>query len=106
VKEWKCRHCDRRFSSKNNMLIHEGVRHTGNLPYNCDVCNKAFTRKKARDDHIGNAHGAAVASIENESEGRNSPNCYQDFVACMDYFILCILHCFFLSEIFKKLVYH
>lgn len=50
IKNIKCHYCDMMFSDKYKAKIHER-KHTGETPYLCQICAKAFKRKEALDNH-------------------------------------------------------
>lgn len=47
--EWPA--CSRLFSSKEKLLNHVRCRHTGERPFRCTICTKAFTSPKHLKDH-------------------------------------------------------
>ncbi|XP_011313348.1 zinc finger protein 808 [Fopius arisanus] len=46
-----CSTCEKKFSQKSKLKIHE-FRHTGQRPYKCDDCNKAYTSKSKLNAHV------------------------------------------------------
>ncbi|CAN8026131.1 unnamed protein product [Ixodes persulcatus] len=48
--QFRCQHCPRIFSRKDNWIQHTMV-HTGELPFKCPVCPAGFRRKRALRDH-------------------------------------------------------
>ena len=49
-KPYACGECDKAFASKGNLLRHRSI-HTGEKSYKCDVCQMAFTQAGALKAH-------------------------------------------------------
>jgi KRAB domain-containing zinc finger protein len=47
---YECNICNKRFSQSSHLGIHKRL-HTGDKPYECDVCKKAFSRKHHLNYH-------------------------------------------------------
>ncbi|XP_014675840.1 PREDICTED: uncharacterized protein LOC106815836 [Priapulus caudatus] len=54
-----CRYCGRAFKHSGHRNEHERL-HTGQLPYKCDLCDKAFVNPSKLKYHHANAHRAAA----------------------------------------------
>ncbi|WAR17169.1 ZN112-like protein [Mya arenaria] len=48
-KPFQCDVCKKRFSQKSNMKIH--MIHTGEKPFECQICKRRFTQKEALNGH-------------------------------------------------------
>uniref|UniRef100_A0A8D9AHX3 Zinc finger protein 37 homolog n=1 Tax=Cacopsylla melanoneura TaxID=428564 RepID=A0A8D9AHX3_9HEMI len=54
-KPFSCEYCERAFASKKTLVIH--VRgHTGESPFKCTVCSKAFKQRPALTGHYKTRH--------------------------------------------------
>jgi hypothetical protein len=60
LKMMPCRYCGKQFQGSNKLGRHERT-HTGERPFECDVCNKAFARKEYLKYHLREVH-----KIDNE----------------------------------------
>ena len=63
-KPYQCSHCDKAFSGKGDLVIHQ-LFYTGAKPYKCSHCDKAFSRKSTlvRALTLGLNHMNAVIVI-------------------------------------------
>ncbi|XP_068206213.1 putative zinc finger protein 56 [Palaemon carinicauda] len=50
-KPYKCNICSKAFAVKYRLTVHLVV-HTGEVPYSCDVCSKTFTMKQSLTAHL------------------------------------------------------
>jgi KRAB domain-containing zinc finger protein len=51
VKIFQCESCPKKFLSEENFIAHK-IRHTGQSPYQCSVCNKSFTIRSSVKKHM------------------------------------------------------
>ncbi len=49
-KPYECDVCNKRFSQSGNLTLHKRT-HTGDKPYECDACKKTFTQKQSLKRH-------------------------------------------------------
>ena len=49
-KPYECDVCNKRFSTSINLLEHK-ITHTGDRPYECDVCKKGFSFRSQLAEH-------------------------------------------------------
>ena len=61
-KPYKCAHCDKVFSSTNNLQKHLRL-HTKEKPYSCNQCDKAFTQNNSLVFHMRSHAGKSKNSI-------------------------------------------
>ena len=54
-KPYQCNICERRFSHRNAMVMHQRT-HTGERPYKCTQCDKTFTQSSHRQSHMQAVH--------------------------------------------------
>jgi uncharacterized C2H2 Zn-finger protein len=67
VKGFTCEHCKLMFRHKNSLIRHMFL-HTGERPYRCQRCNKAFTGRDRLSKHVKESHPEefAIQSIQRE----------------------------------------
>ena len=54
-KPFECEICKKCFSRLGNLITHKRT-HTGEKPYKCDVCDKCFTSSRNRESHLRSNH--------------------------------------------------
>ena len=50
-KPYQCNVCDKQFARKGTLTTHLRI-HTGKTPYHCKLCDKQFSQKGNRDSHL------------------------------------------------------
>lgn len=55
-KPYECDVCGRRFSVGHNLNVHKRI-HTGERPFQCKFCDKSYRQKSAFNSHLRNIHG-------------------------------------------------
>ena len=65
IKAHECDMCMEKFSLKGNLVQHFRI-HLGEQPYGCSKCEKWFTARSTRDNHLRNCH--KELSSEQQSE--------------------------------------
>jgi len=60
-----CKVCGRKFVKKCNMMDHQRI-HTGHKPYECTLCDKAFTQMGNLTKHMKQVHHVNRLDIEKE----------------------------------------
>lgn len=50
-KPFQCRFCPKAFAQSGNLIAHERI-HTGEKPYQCEKCGKRFTQSSAYKNHV------------------------------------------------------
>ncbi len=51
-KPYECQICNKKFSRSSRLKLHNRI-HTGEKPYECRVCQKRFTRSNNLNSHMG-----------------------------------------------------
>ncbi|XP_059006667.1 zinc finger protein 260-like [Mustela lutreola] len=54
-KPYECSDCEKAFSTKAHLTIHQRI-HTGERPYGCGKCQQAFIQKSGLTNHLQNCH--------------------------------------------------
>ena len=54
-KPYQCNICERRFAASNTLVAHQRT-HTGDRPYKCTQCDKTFTQNSHRSTHVKQVH--------------------------------------------------
>ena len=52
--KYKCKYCEKRFSTKGIFKTHLNAIHFKNTRYNCEICGKGFDAKSALETHVKN----------------------------------------------------
>lgn len=61
-KPYKCPFCYKAFASKKNMIVHSRI-HTGERPYACTKCDKRFYHSSAVKKHLKSHKDADEGSV-------------------------------------------
>ena len=56
VKPFACKHCDRLFTKKSNMVKHTKMVHEKIKPFACDECGRAFAESRDLKAHVDAVH--------------------------------------------------
>jgi KRAB domain-containing zinc finger protein len=55
-KKIPCDNCDLQFSSEEKLMQHQQIVHGKELPYDCKLCNQAFTNMQDMRTHLQKYH--------------------------------------------------
>ncbi|TYI31596.1 hypothetical protein ES332_A05G461900v1 [Gossypium tomentosum] len=51
-----CNLCSKTFSNLQEVLHHQSIRHKDEIKFKCDLCNRGFPSREARNEHRTNGH--------------------------------------------------
>ena len=51
-KPYACDICEKAYTRNSALQMHRMIHHTGEKPYVCDICGKGFTRNAAKQMHM------------------------------------------------------
>ena len=76
-KPFICSVCNKAYARRSHLSVHYRV-HTGERPFVCEECGKDFTEKRFLNDHMQTSHsGGGVGG--KDSGPLRCPNCYREF---------------------------
>ena len=56
IKEYKCKTCEKQYTSKGNLNLHIRTVHEGKKPYSCEICDHRFIAPKDLSIHVATVH--------------------------------------------------